>query len=51
MLQKAVDVLPGRYARKRCSSAVMEQAEWELLPRALALFCTEELDTADGPPR
>ena len=34
ILQKAVDILQRR---------VMEQAEWQLLPRAVALFCQDRL--------
>lgn len=42
ILQKAVDILPGdtpEVLQKR----VMEQAEWKLLPRAVALFCQGRL--------
>ena len=42
ILQKAVDILPGdtpEVLQKR----VMEQAEWKLLPRAVALFCAGRL--------
>ena len=42
ILQKAVDVLPGdtpRLLQKR----VQEQAEWEILPRAIDLFCQGKL--------
>ena len=42
ILQKAVDILPGdtpEVLQKR----VMEQAEWKLLPQAVALFCQGRL--------
>lgn len=42
ILQKAVDILPGdtpEVLQKR----VMEQAEWKLLPLAVALFCAGRL--------
>ena len=42
ILQKAVEILPGdtpEVLQKR----VMEQAEWKLLPRAVALFCAGRL--------
>lgn len=41
IMQKAVDVLPGdtpEVLQKR----VMEQAEWVILPRAVAMLCTQE---------
>ena len=38
ILQKAVEILPGDTPEK-LQRRVMEQAEWELLPRAAALFC------------
>ncbi len=41
VLQKAVDVLPGDTAEV-LQRRVMEQAEWELLPRAVELFCSGE---------
>ena len=40
--QKAVEVLPGdtpEVLQKR----VMEQAEWKLLPRAIAMVCNNEV--------
>lgn len=40
LLQKAVDVLPGD-TPERLQKRVMEQAEWVLLPQALALLCKE----------
>ena len=42
LLQKAVEVLPGdtpEVLQKR----VMEQAEWNLLPRAIAMVCNNEV--------
>ena len=42
LLQKAVDILPGdtpEVLRKR----VMEQAEWKLLPKAVAMVCSGEI--------
>ncbi len=42
LLQKAVEVLPGdtpEVLQKR----VMEQAEWKLLPRAIAMVCNNEV--------
>lgn len=41
ILQKAVDVLPGDDA-KTLQKRVMEQAEWVLLPRAVAMLCEDE---------
>ena len=40
ILQKAVEIMPGdtpEILQKR----VMEQAEWELLPKAVAMLCEE----------
>ena len=42
LLQKAVEVLPGDTA-ETLQRRVMEEAEWVLLPRAVALFCKGEL--------
>ncbi len=42
LLQKAVDILPGdtpEVLQKR----VMEQAEWHLLPKAVAMVCSGEI--------
>ena len=47
ILQKAVAVEPGdtpEILQKR----VMEQAEWKLLPQAVALFCAGRLKVEDG---
>jgi len=46
ILQKAVDVLPGDTA-KILQRRIMEQAEWEILPRAIDLFCRGKL-TVEG---
>ena len=43
LLQKAVEILPGdtpEVLQKR----VMEEAEWKLLPAALAMVCNEEIE-------
>ncbi len=42
VLQKAVEVLPGD-TPELLQRRVMEQAEWKLLPRAVALFCQGRL--------
>jgi len=42
LLQKAVDVLPGD-TPETLQRRVMEQAEWQLLPRALELLCSGKL--------
>ena len=39
ILQKAVEILPDD-TPETLQRRVMEQAEWELLPRAAALFCS-----------
>ena len=47
ILQKAVDVKEGdtpEVLQKR----VMEQAEWQLLPQAVSLFCQGKLSVEDG---
>lgn len=47
ILQKAVEVKEGdtpEVLQKR----VMEQAEWQLLPQAVALFCQGKLSVEDG---
>ena len=47
VLQKAVEVKEGdtpEVLQKR----VMEQAEWQLLPQAVALFCQGKLSVEDG---
>jgi len=42
ILQKAVDVLPCDTA-KTLQRRIMEQAEWDILPRAIDLFCRGKL--------
>lgn len=42
ILQKSVDVLPGD-TPETLQKRVMEEAEWKLLPRAVALFCAGRL--------
>ena len=42
ILQKAVAVRPGD-TPERLQRRVMEEAEWELLPKAVALFCQSRL--------
>ncbi len=41
LLQKAVEVLPGD-TPEILQRRVMEQAEWKLLPRAIAMICEQE---------
>lgn len=43
ILQKAVDVLPGD-TPELLQRRVMEQAEWVLLPKALELVCSGQLE-------
>ena len=42
ILQKAVDVLPGD-TPETLQQRVMREAEWVLLPKAVAMFCNKEL--------
>ena len=42
ILQRAVDVLPGD-TPETLQKRVMEQAEWDLLPRAVAMICSGEI--------
>lgn len=42
ILQKAVDILPGD-TPETLQKRVMEQAEWVILPRAVALWCSGEI--------
>lgn len=42
ILQKAVDVMPGDTA-KILQQRIMENAEWELLPKAINLYCAGRL--------
>lgn len=47
IMQKAVDVLPSdtpEILQKR----VMEQVEWKILPRAVALFCEDRIEIKDN---
>ena len=46
LLQQAVDVLPGD-TPEVLQRRVMEQAEWKLLPQAVAMLC-EQLDAETG---
>ena len=43
LLQKAVDVLPGA-TPETLQRRVMEQAEWQLLPQAVRLLCSGEIE-------
>lgn len=47
ILQKAVDVLPND-TPQTLQRRVMEQAEWKLLPKAVALFCAGRLTVENG---
>lgn len=47
ILQKAVEVQPGD-TPQALQRRVMEQAEWELLPRAVSLFCENRLTVENG---
>ncbi len=47
ILQKAVKVLPGD-TPEILQRRVMEQAEWKLLPKAVALFCDGRLKVING---
>lgn len=47
IFQKAVEVLHGD-TPETLQHRVMEQAEWELLPRAVALFCEGKITVVDG---
>ena len=42
LLQKAVDILPGD-TPEALQKRVMEQAEWKLLPKAVAMVCSGEI--------
>ncbi|MDR0444615.1 MAG: phosphoribosylglycinamide formyltransferase [Treponema sp.] len=42
ILQKAIDVLPGD-TPETLQQRVMREGEWELLPKAVAMFCRGEL--------
>lgn len=43
ILQKAVEILPEDTA-KTLQQRIMENAEWELLPKAINLYCTGKLE-------
>ena len=43
LLQKAVDILPGD-TPEVLQTRVMEQAEWKLLPKAVAMICNGEVE-------
>ena len=43
LLQKAVDILPGD-TPEVLQRRVMEQAEWKLLPKAVAMVCSGEIE-------
>ena len=45
ILQRQVSVLPGD-TPSRLQRRITEQAEWQLLPQAIALFCTGRLQIA-----
>lgn len=47
ILQKAVEVKEGD-TPEALQKRVMEEAEWELLPRAVALFCQGRLSVENG---
>ncbi len=47
ILQKAVEVLPDDTV-ETLQRRVMEQAEWKLLPRAVALFCEGKITIVNG---
>lgn len=47
ILQKAVEVLPND-TPEALQRRVMEQAEWQLLPKAVALFCSGRIHVKGG---
>ncbi len=47
ILQKAVEVKEGD-TPETLQRRVMEEAEWQLLPQAVSLFCQERLTVRDG---
>jgi len=47
ILQQAVEVLPDD-SPKSLSERVMSEAEWSILPRAVALYCAGALEVVDG---
>jgi phosphoribosylglycinamide formyltransferase-1 len=48
LLQKAVEVQPDD-TPESLQQRVMEEAEWELLPKAVAILCKRRLEAADTP--
>ena len=46
LLQKAVDILPGD-TPETLQRRVMEQAEWQILPQAVNLFCNGQLEVRE----
>lgn len=47
ILQKAISVEQGD-TPETLQKRIMEQAEWELLPKAVSLYCAGRLEVADG---
>lgn len=47
LLQKAVEVLDGD-TPETLQKRVMQQAEWDILPRAVAMFCSGAFDTQNS---
>ncbi len=47
ILQKAVEVLADD-TPETLQKRVMEQAEWEILPKAVSLFCEDKITVRDG---
>ena len=47
LLQQAVDVLPGD-TPETLQRRIMEQAEWEILPQAIDLFCNGRIEIVNG---
>ena len=47
IMQKAVDVLESD-TPKTLQKRIMEQAEWKILPRAVALLCDDKITVKDG---
>lgn len=47
ILQKAVEVMPDD-TPESLQQRVMEQAEWDILPKAVSLFCEGRIEVTDG---
>ena len=47
ILQQAVEVWEGD-TPKTLQRRIMEEAEWKLLPKAIAMYCQDQLHVADG---